>query len=122
MKASFYIGILYMLLAIQSCKRDGIPPFTIHVHNAYDFDITLAGADHGCDYGEGRDTHPLCTLRAGEQRAYETYGPGRPFTISTYKAGTKQEVGSLYYVGESGRHYRWVVGEDSPVIEIKERR
>src|SRR5690606_41847683 len=95
MKASFYIGFLYMLLAIQSFYRVGIPPFTIHILNAYDFDITLAAADHGCDYGEGRDTHPLCTLRAGEQRAYETYGPGRPFTISTYKAGTKQEVGSL---------------------------
>src|SRR5690606_38122105 len=119
---SVCIGILCMLLAIQSCKREDIPPFTIHVYNAYDFDITLFGSANRCDYGEDRETNPLCRLRAGEQRAYETYGPGRPFTITTYKTGTKQEVGSLYYVGKSGKHYRWEVGEDNPVVEIPERR
>lgn len=119
MKTSFYIGILYILLAIPSCKRDGIPPFTIHVHNVYDFDITLVGSDHRCDYGADWETNPLCTLRAGEQRAYETYGPGRPFMVSTYKLGTTEEVGSLYYVGKSGIQYTWIVGDTNHVVELK---
>lgn len=118
MRILVYIGILLLFFSFQRCKREGIPPFTVHVHNAYDFDITLVGSANRCDYGEDRQTNPLCILRVGERRAYETYGPGRPFMISTYKAGTTEETGFLYYVGKSGKHYQWIVGDDNPVIEI----
>lgn len=122
MKIGHVIGLLLLVLIFQNCKREGVPPFTVHIHNAYDFDITLFGSANRCDYGADRETNPLCTLRAGEQRAYETYGPGRPFRVTTYKVGTTQEVGYLYYVGQSGQHYKWVVGDDNPVIEFRERR
>lgn len=119
MRICYFIAMAILFIIAQSCEREGVPPFTVHVHNAYDFDIILSGSANRCDYGENSATNPLCTLRAGEQRAYDTYGPGRPFMISTYKAGTAQEVGSLYYVGRSGKHYRWIVGNDNTVIEIK---
>lgn len=120
MRASYFIAIAILFVITQSCDREGVPPFTVHVHNAYDFDITLSGPTNSCDYGENRATNPLCTLRAGEQRAYDTYGPGRSFIINTYKLGTTEEVGSLHYTGKSGLHYKWVVGTDNPVIEMND--
>src|SRR5690606_38689719 len=108
-RTSACIGILCILLAMQSCKREGISPFTMHVCNMYDFNITLFESANRCDYGEVRETTLLCTFLAGELRAYETYCPGRPFMISTYKVGTTDETGSLYYAGKSGKQYKWVV-------------
>lgn len=119
MKITVFIGMIAFLFVIQSCNKEGIPPFTVHVHNVYDFDITLSGSADGCDYGNNKETNLLCTLRAGDSRPYETFGPGRPFMVSAYKIGTTEEVGSLYYTGKSGKHYKWVVGESaSQVTEI----
>lgn len=116
MKSIQVISLLLTCTLFFSCRKEAIPPFTMHVLNAYDFDIILVVAANGCDFSENRKTNPLCSLKAGEQRSFKTYGPGRAFVISTYKEGSTEDVGSLYFVGQSGKNYEWIVGTNNPVL------